>query len=330
MKNLLAALLALLLVLLPSGCTATKELPSSALGSGPAPFRIGLVQTRDQASLNKVREAFVSRLEEWGYGETRVSIEYQNAQGDEKALKEICEAFVEDGKDLIVAVSTTAAQAAVSAAEDSDCTVLFASVCSPTASLGLQSPEQPEGNVTGVSEVLPGQELLELALQANPALSTLGVLYEEQEPCSLEAIEAIRKQCRAKGITLFEEKTDAAGALEAAQRLSGKAQAVLTLTDVTEAAFMKEIAAVFRKEKVPYYGCSDAMVREGALAGYSVDYGDVGSRCADMAISLMGGMPVSRTPVQTVDTYRPYVNSATQKVLGISLPETLLEKADFF
>ena len=62
----------------------------------------------------------MSRLEEWSYDASKVEIDYQNAQGDSAKLEEICQGFVEDGVDMIVAVSTPAAQAAVKAAQGTE------------------------------------------------------------------------------------------------------------------------------------------------------------------------------------------------------------------
>ena len=127
-------------------------------------YQIGLVQYQEQTTLNALREAFMSRLEEWGCDETQVEIEYQNAGGDPAKAQEICQGFVEDQVDMIVAISTPAAQAAVSAAEGTDVTVMFTGVANEAA-LGLDQSQ--EAKVTGVVSPTPVNSLVDLARQAD-------------------------------------------------------------------------------------------------------------------------------------------------------------------
>ena len=153
MKKVLSALLGL--------AVTASALAGCANGDSPAPspspspevsrvveesYQIGLVQYQEQTTLNALREAFMSRLEEWGCDETQVEIEYQNAGGDPAKAQEICQGFVEDQVDMIVAISTPAAQAAVSAAEGTDVTVMFTGVANEAA-LGLDQSQ--EAKVTG-------------------------------------------------------------------------------------------------------------------------------------------------------------------------------------
>ena len=151
-----SALLCLALAALPlAGCSTEEEpssLPSSSLVESSQvqeeTYTIGLVQYNETAALDRLREAFMSRLEEWGCGEEMVKIDYQNAGGDASKAVEICDGFVEDGVDMLVAIATPAAQAAISAAADSDVTVVFAGV-SDVATLGLEGGAAPAETITG-------------------------------------------------------------------------------------------------------------------------------------------------------------------------------------
>lgn len=88
-------------------------------------YEIGLVQYKEHTALNSLREAFMGRLEEWGCDESQVKIDYQNAGGDPAQAAEICSGFVQQEVDMIVAIATPAAQAAITAAEGTGVTVLF-------------------------------------------------------------------------------------------------------------------------------------------------------------------------------------------------------------
>ena len=109
MKKILSVLLCLALgagVL--AGCSHQEEpsptpSPSPEVSQVAEPYKIGLVQYREHGELDSLREAFMSRLEEWGCDEDRVEIDYQNAGGDPVKAEEICDTFVKGGVDMIVA-----------------------------------------------------------------------------------------------------------------------------------------------------------------------------------------------------------------------------------
>ena len=204
-----SALLCLALAALPlAGCSTEEEpssLPSSSLVESSQvqeeTYTIGLVQYKETAALDRLREAFMSRLEEWGCGEEMVKIDYQNAGGDASKAVEICDGFVEDGVDMLVAIATPAAQAAISAAADSDVTVVFAGV-SDVETLGLEEGAAPSEKITGAVSPTPVESLIDLALQADPDLASLGLLYDPAEANSLADVERAKDcggSCRGRG-----------------------------------------------------------------------------------------------------------------------------------
>lgn len=338
MKKILSACLALCLVgAVLSGCTQQQE-PSSQLPESSQvsqvqaqPYQIGLVQYLDHGALNTAREAFMSRLEEWSYDAAKVEIDYQNAEGDQGKLEEICRGFVEDGMDMIVAVSTPAAQAAVTAAQDTEVKVLFAAVSDPQHDLGLTSTEAPEGNVTGVSDQAEVTRTVDLAKQATPAIQTLGLLHS-MEDAAVNAANQAKAYAESLGLTVV-EKAVATGEefAQAAADLYAQADAVLTANDNLAAASAEAVAQAATEAGKPWYASGDCqLVQKGALAGVSVDYAAVGNKCADQAVQLMAGKPVAQVPVYFFDGPKAYVNLASQEALGVEFPAELLETANFF
>lgn len=334
MKKFLCVALCLLAVLL-TGCKGNEPSPapeSSQLAeTGAQPYQIGLVQYAEHAALNTAREAFMSRLEEWSYDETLVEIEYQNAQGDEKKLAEICQGFVDDGMDMIVAVSTPAAKAAVEAAQGTQVKVLFAAVGDPQGALGIADLEKPEGNVTGVSDRTEISRTVDLARQATPSVKTLGLLHSGEETAVAAATQA-KAYAESQGLAVVEKSVAGAGELEqAVTELCGQADAILTAEDSLVASSAETVAqAAQAAGKAWYAGGDSQLVQKGALAGVSVDYTQVGNQCADMAVQIMAGRPVSELPVYFFTEPTTYVNLATQEALGVGFPAEVLDAADFY
>lgn len=340
MKKLLSIALALALTMcLFSGCT-NEEVSSqvlSNLSSGEqdsesgAPYKIGLIQYMEHASLDTIREAFMSRLEEWGYDESKVEIDYQNAGGEAANINTICQKFVGDKVDMIVAIATPAAQVAVSATQDTDIKVLFAAVNDPVADLGIKNPESPEGNVTGTSDRIPVTSTVDLAIQVDSELKTLGLLYNSGESNSVAAAQSAKAYCEENGIEVVEGTVSNSSEIQqVATDLCTKVDAIFTSTDNSIATSIAVVTEATRSAKVPWYVGADSMVQDGALAAIGIDYIELGNKNADMAAEIIAGKEISEIPVFFFEEYQTYVNQTTLEAVGVTLPDQVLESANFF
>lgn len=334
MKKTVCVVLALLLVLCGlAGCKRQEERePESSMppGASAAPvaktqenYRIGLVQYAEYAPLDAAREAFMSRLDEWGYGEQKLEIDYQNAGGSADRAKEICEAFVKNKTDLIVAVSAPAAKAAAQAAQGGKAQVVFLG--------GDESLWGDMSGATGVAESQNARAVVDLALQADPDLESFGLLADPA--CALGAAEAqaFREYCGEKNLTVVEGQTASAG--EAAQRmkeLCAQVDAVFTPVDSTIAQSAQEAAKEAQAAKKPWYTCAEDLVQAGALAGVSTDYTEAGRKAADMAVQLAAGRELSQVPVYRYENGQISVNQASMSALGAKIPEEALAMANYY
>lgn len=273
----------------------------------------------------------MSRLEEWSYDASKVEIDYQNAQGDSAKLEEICQGFVEDGVDMIVAVSTPAAQAAVKAAQGTEVKVLFAAVNDPQEDLGIANLDEPEGSVTGVSDQAAVSATIDLAKQATPSIQTLGLLHSGEDAAVSAAAQA-KTYAEGLGLTVVEKAVSSQAEFQqAAEELCGQADAILTASDNLAAASAEAIAQAASAAGKPWYAHGDCqLVQQGALAGVSVDYAEVGSKCADLAVQVMAGRPVAQLPVHFFSQPQVYLNLAAQQALAVEFPAEALDTALFF
>ncbi len=310
----------------PSSASSESSFPESSGEPGKlTPYRIGFCQFSESVSLNSVKEAFLGRMDEWGYGEERIQIDYQNAQGDEKEAQKICEKFVADKADLIVASSAPAAKAAVKATKGTQIKVVFAAVNDPASSLGIQNLKEPEGNVTGVASAFPADQLLELSLQIDPDLKKLGLLYSG-EADSLGVVEQVKAFCKEKKIEVVEKAVPPGGDLsKEAKELCEATKALFTGAD--EGLDASVLQQVVWKAKIPWYTGASPLVREGAFASVSADYEEMGRFAADMAVELMAGKQVKEVPVRILDAAQVYLNQSVQKELGLSIPAQVAKKA---
>ena len=322
MKKKLAVLMMLLITLsmVMTGCGGSG-------GSDDDTIKIGLVQLVEHTSLDQIRESIIAQLEEDGYidGEN-IEIDYQNAQNEQSNLKTICQSFVADDVDIIVAITTPAAQVAMG--ETSEIPIVFSAVTDPVAAEVVSDMENPGGNVTGTSDAISVENILGLAEEITPGFKTIGALYNSSETNSVSAIESLKEYAAANDYEVIESAITSANEIQpAAQNLTKKCDIVFSPTDNTVASSIATANQVFIESKVPFYVGADSMVKDGAFATYGVDYEYLGQQTAKMIIEIINGADPATMPVRTMDEMAIYINSQTAADLGIKIPASVLEKA---
>lgn len=336
MKKVFCVLLALALTACAlAGCSQKEEEPSpssQASSTGPVDEvqsrRIGVVQYIEYAPMDEAREAFMSRLDEWGVDDGKMRVDYQNAGGDGAKAAEICEKLVTEKADVIVAISAPAAKAAAKAAAGSETKVVFLGVGNAASDVGLQNLTQPEGNVTGVADAPSAQSSLDLAKQVDPDLTTAGLLYDPSCPLGETYIQRFKDYCSQNSIAVVEGQVANAG--EVQQRMTelcAQADAVFTPVDSTVAASAAEAAAAASAAGKPWYACTQDLVRKGAMACVGIDYTEAGNRAADMAVQLAVGREASSLPVYSFGAGQVSVNQEAMAALAAEVPEAVLSTA---
>lgn len=314
----ISLLLAMVMMLSTAGCSS-KESTSK--------IQIGIVQIVEHPALNTVRESFVKQLEENGYKDgENVVIDYQNAQGDQTNLKTICQKFANNKYDLIIAIATPSAQAAVG--ETSEIPVVFSACTDPVASGLVSNLEKPGANVTGTSDAVSAEKIMELAMRLTPDIKTIGALYNSSETNSVSVINNLKEYAQKNGLTVIDATvTNSSEVQQATSSLVGKADAIFSPIDNTVASAMPVVAQVANQAKIPVYVGADSMVKDGGLATYGVNYAILGQETANMATEILEGKKAGDIPVMSMKNMDIYVNKDTAEAIGITIPDDVLSEA---
>ncbi|HIU24919.1 MAG TPA: ABC transporter substrate-binding protein [Candidatus Copromorpha excrementigallinarum] len=290
-------------------------------------IKVGLVQLVEHTSLDQIRESIIDRLEEEGYvdGEN-ISIDYQNAQNEQSNLQTICQGFVADDVDVIIAITTPATQAAMNVTDEIP--IVFSAVTDPIASEVVSDLENPGGNVTGTSDIVSAEQIMGLAEEITPGYETIGALYNSSETNSVAVVEDLKEYAAANGLEVEEAAvTNASEIQQAAQSLAQKCDIVFSPTDNTVASSIATANQVFIEAGVPFYVGADSMVKDGALATYGINYQVLGQETADMVIEIINGADPAEMPVRTMEDMEVYINSQTAADMGIDIPQAVLDRA---
>ena len=305
--------------------SVTVSLAAAAMISGTAmaaEYKVGIIQFVDDASLNQIEQNIEKELtakSEEGE-DTYVFDGYvYNGQADSTTLNQITTQLIDDGVDVIVPIATPAAQIVQAATEDNQIPVVFSAVSDPVGAGLAESMDAPGANITGTSDALNTNAILDLMFVANPDIKKVGFLYSQSEDSSKKPIEDAKAYLDEKGIEYVEktgtnntEITQAADALIAAG-----VDAVFTPTDNTVMTAELAIYEKFIEAGIPHYCGADSFALNGAFCGYGVDYAKLGVETADMVIEVLQGADPATTPIKTFDNGIATVNTETAEALGI-------------
>ncbi len=310
MKKTIAILTAATMSLSLAACGSTGT--GSGASASEADYRIAIVQQLDHSSLDEIRNAIEAELDAKA-AELGITIEYKdfNGQNDATTLNQIGTQVVSDGYDAIIPIASLAAQCMTTAAADSQTPVIYAAISDPESAelTGIDY-------VTGTSDALDTKFILDMMFAADPDIQTVGLLYSNSEPNSETPIEEAKAYLDEKGIAYVEATGNTNDeVLSAAANLADKADAVFTPTDNVVMAAAAAVSETLTKAGVPYYTGADSFVTAGALATCGVNYTDLGTKTADMALDVLqtGTVPEFHVMEGGIIT----VNTETAEALGI-------------
>jgi len=293
--------------------------------SGKDSYKVGICNYVDDASLNQINENIQARLKEIGE-EKGVTFEifYDNCNADTTVLNQIIANFQADDVDLMVGIATPVAMAMQTATEDSGIPVVFSAVSDPVSAGLVASLDAPGGNLTGTSDYLDTNSVMNLIFAAQPDAKKIGFLYDLGQESSATPIAHAKEYLDAKGIEYVERTaTNADEAMLAAQALvADGVDAVFTPTDNTIMKAYLAIYQTFVDAKIPHYTGADSFALNGAFVGYGVDYANLGRATADMVADiLLNDADPAETRVRTFDNGTATVNTETCAALGFDYAE---------
>lgn len=327
-KNILSRVLTLalaaLLALSLFAC-GKKSDDNSTGSSGAASYQVGICSYADDASLNQIVDSIESRLKAIGQEKgVTFEISYDNCNTDSAVLNQIIANFMADKVDLMIGVATPVAVAMQAATEGTDIPVVFAAVSDPVGAGLVESLEAPGANITGTSDYLDTDAILDLIFAADPDAKSIALLYDLGQDSSTTPIENAKAYLDKRGVSYKEYNgtTTDEISLAVSSIVADKADAVFTPTDNTVMTAELAIYEALAKAGIPHYTGADSFALNGAFLGYGVDYANLGVETANMVSGiLLDGSKPSATPVLTFDNGTATINTDICRELGLNYDE---------
>lgn len=239
-------------------------------------LRIGVIQFVAHPALDRALMGFKEGFQK----NKNVTFIVKNANGEIGSANIIASGFERDRVDLIYAIATPSAQAAMHATLNIP--IVFSAVTDPKES-GLNA-----SNITGVSDYVNIEEQLSLLTKIDKRVKTIGVLYNSSEANSLSTIEELKKACKKLNFNLeLKSVTQINEVPQAVKYLVTKVDAIYTPTDNLIASVLPIISDEAIKQKKIVIGSESAHVEAGALITKGIDYFNLGLVASDIASNIL-------------------------------------------
>lgn len=327
--RLMVTILALVVTVVLMGLLAANEKTNTKTASGDTDgFYIGLLQYTSHPSLDAITEGIVDTLADSGYieGET-IQLDFQNAHGDQSNLNAMSSRFVSNEADLMIAIATPSALAVANAS--SDIPIILSAVTDPEHVGLIASNEAPGGNVTGVSDMTPIAQQLELIRELQPNAKTIGLLYSSSEDNAVlqgEMAEELASDYGFETVTRTVSSTN--DVTQVTQQLVAEVDAIWTPNDNIIASAFPSVIEISTESNVPVYPAVDMMVAQGGLGTLGLNQYQIGVKTGEMVVELLKGQIQTATePIRLADETDLVINFETAELLGMEIPESLKSEA---
>jgi putative ABC transport system substrate-binding protein len=312
-----------------AACLSVSTFAARAQRAVPA--RVGFLGGSSSAVGRTLLSCFLSELRKFGWTEGRdFKLEVRWTEGVVDRYAQYAAELVRLNPDVIVATSTPGAKAAQR--ETARIPVVFVAVSDPVASGIVASLARPGGNITGVSNFFPSTsaKLIELLIEAVPGVTRFCVLHNPENTAKMLELQELKIGGQASGVVIepieFRSPEDLEKLLSS--RMHFNCDALITLQEAITFAYRKRIAEFAAQNRLPTIFQIREYVEAGGLMSYGLNFCTHYARAAYYVDKVLKGTPPNDLPVELPTTFELIINLTTGKLLGLTLPPTLLARAN--
>jgi len=293
-------------------------------------YKVCITQYATHPDLDANRQGIIDAMAEEGFIEgENVDFIIRNPEADMTVAASIADYFVSIKPDLIHAIATPVAQAAVAAAEGTNIPIIFSSITDPVAAGLVPSWEQAAPTVTGVTDWFDMEPQVEFILQVLPDVKVLGTAYNPGEVNAAVQAEILNEVAPDYGLSVVEATAaSTADVYAAGMSLVGRCDAVWIPTCNTVGGVgIESIIKVGEENNLPIFGSAVGMIETGLVGGCSVDYYWIGQQAGYIAARILSGEDIANIPpIKSAVSTVAYPAAAER--MGITIPQAVIDEAD--
>ncbi|MDC7218793.1 MAG: ABC transporter substrate-binding protein [Spirochaetales bacterium] len=253
----------------------------------------------------------------------------QNANGEVSTASSIAQKFKAGKVDVAVGIATPTAQSLVQTI--SEAPVVFSAVTDPVGAGLVTTIEKGEGNVTGVSDMIPVYDQIKL-LKELTDMKSLGHVYTSSEDNSAALAALTEEACNNLGIEFIPSTvSNSAEVKQAAQAIAGRVDAFYITTDNTVISALAAVTDVAYDKNIPVFSADPTSVEAGnVFMAWGFDYYKMGKATGRLVVDILNGTDPASVPTQFMTSPSDidlYINMDIADKLGIEIPADLQDNA---
>ena len=196
----------------------------------------------------------------------------------------------------------------------------------------VASLARPGGHITGLSDqhgATPGKRL-QLLKEAVPSMSRVAIFWNPGTPITLPQLKGLEAAAPAQGITLLSLQVRGADDLATAFGMirTERSEGVLLIAEPTMSRLVPRIAEFAVKNRLPTIGTTRSFAEDGLLMAYGANFDDLWHRSAAYVDKILKGANPGDLPIEQASKWNLVVNLKTAKALGLTIPPSLVLRAD--
>ena len=278
-------------------------------------------------ALDAVRDGIKDELEANGYkvGDN-LNFSYESAQGNPTTAAQIARKLVGLKPDGIVGIATPSAQALAAATKDIP--LVFSAVTDPIGAKLVAKFDNPGGNITGLSDMSPIAQHLDLIKEITPGAKRIGVAYNPGEANAVALVDLLQAEAPGKGMSIVTASAPkSSDVLAAARSLIGKVDAIYVPTDNTIVTALESVIKVGAENNIPVYSGDTDSVKRGTIAALGFNYYDIGRQTGKVVVRILKGEKPGTIAVRVAAGTDLFVNPKAAKSMGVTIPAAVVKKA---
>jgi putative tryptophan/tyrosine transport system substrate-binding protein len=303
--------------------------PHPATAQATKIYRIGVVL--QGGPYYQMVEGLRDGLKELGFVEgTQYLLHIRDTKGDLKTAEEAARNLEHENVDLILSIASSVSRATKRATEKVP--IVFFAGEDPVDSGLVNSFAKPGGRVTGITSLSVDltAKRLEILKALSPKLRRVVTFYGSANPVARESAATARRAAQQLGLEFDYREVRSVAELQAGLNAlkTDEGEAIFLVSDAMVVSQTQLIADVAKAKKVPTMFSERSAVVGGGLASYGVSYYAVGRLAAKYVHRMLLGANPADLPVERFDRFELVINIKTAKVLGLTIPQSLLLRAD--
>lgn len=243
-------------------------------------------------------------------------------------LDGVAQDLVKAKVDLILAISTPAAQAAKRATSDNNIPVVFVPLTDPVGAGVVSSLIQPDGNITGITFGAQEARRLEWLTRIAPDVKDVYIIHNPEDSSASLAMKTVAATASNLGIEIIAREVRTPEEIKAALAdFPEDADALYLLPDVNTEASLLDILAVTNARRLPTSVANVERVADGALFTFAFKQDRAGRQAARLVDQILNGIQPADLPVEMTE-FSLAINLKTAQTIGLTVPDDILSQAD--